>query len=721
MPFSRLPLFRRGLAAFLTTSLLTASLLATTPPAAVAAPVQPVTVWVDGKQLTLDPAPVIVQDRTLVPLRAIFSALGAQVGWDGNTRTVTATAPDGRYVRFQIGSRQACLSPACDRTVTLDVPAQIIADRTFVPVRFVAQALGATVQWDGARRAVIIQSPVAQVPAQPPAEPPPPPPAQSPLAILSVLPGQRITGVTTLRSDLQGTAARIKYILLDPATGRGPLLATGTDPEATYTWRPDPAYNGARILAAAVYDQQGRRIALAQVPVQVAVDTAVTVRGLTPNQVIQGTGGSVTLTADFGFVATRMAWSLVDPNSGAAYPIVDAVDPYAPFTWWPGVWSNGNWLVRATAYDRQGNPHHSAGIPVQVRMEPVTSIGGVQPQQTLTGPVTLRARVNYSAGRVQFRLADGTVLGDANDPAASFRWFPHPGQNGPQTIYLTVWDTQGMAREAQPVTVTVKVEPTLRLLGVGPRQVVTEPLQLRAEANVPLASLSFQLARAGSNDFVTVAGGPSPAATYTWDPTTMPEGEWQLRAVGAAPQGQLVTAPVVFRVYKGTVHGPRPATAREKFIEMISPWAVETFEDTGMSAALQVAQAVLETGYGQYVPVDKYSGQFSYNLFGIKGKGPAGSIISNTWEEYNGVAYRVDDYFRAYNSLEESWHDHQQFLLVPRPNGDRYAPFRAVMMDPVQGAWALRRTGYATDSRYALKLIDIMNRFNLYKLDEITP
>ena len=134
-----------------------------------------------------------------------------------------------------------------------------------------------------------------------------------------------------------------------------------------------------------------------------------------------------------------------------------------------------------------------------------------------------------------------------------------------------------------------------------------------------------------------------------------------------------------------------------------------------MSAALQVAQAILETGWGQSIPVDKYSGLFSNNLFGIQGTGPAGTVISNTWEEYNGVAFRIDANFRAYHSIEQSWGDHKNLLLVAA----RYQPFRDVMYDSNLGAWALKRAGYATDSQYPMKLMDIIMRFDLRKLDDV--
>ena len=111
---------------------------------------------------------------------------------------------------------------------------------------------------------------------------------------------------------------------------------------------------------------------------------------------------------------------------------------------------------------------------------------------------------------------------------------------------------------------------------------------------------------------------------------------------------------------------------------------------------------------------DKYSGQLSYNLFGIKGEGTAGSVIINTSEVYNGKLYRVDDKFRAYNNIEEGWADHKEFLKK-----ERYEPFREVMHDYTQGVWAIKRAGYATDPQYALKLMQLIKQYDLQELDRI--
>lgn len=107
---------------------------------------------VEGRPLTPAVPPQIVEDRTVVPVRVIGEALGAQVDWDGETRQVTITRR-GEVVVLTIDSTEALVN---GRPVTLSVAAQIIDDRTMVPLRFVGEAFGDTVDWDGETRTVRI-------------------------------------------------------------------------------------------------------------------------------------------------------------------------------------------------------------------------------------------------------------------------------------------------------------------------------------------------------------------------------------------------------------------------------------------------------------------------------------------------------------------------------------------------------------------------------------
>ena len=110
---------------------------------------------IDGQEQTYDVMPVIVNGRTLVPLRGIFETLGARVGWEDTTRTIIGSKGDKTIV-LQPDNTLASVS---GKEVTLDVPPQIISSRTMVPVRFISESLGAQVDWIGDTRTVTITSP----------------------------------------------------------------------------------------------------------------------------------------------------------------------------------------------------------------------------------------------------------------------------------------------------------------------------------------------------------------------------------------------------------------------------------------------------------------------------------------------------------------------------------------------------------------------------------
>ena len=117
-----------------------------------------ITVTLDGEVVDVEsygsPA-TIVEGRTLVPLRAIFEALGASVEWDNVTRTVTSEK-GADTISLTVGADTFYKN---DEPIELDVPAQIINDRTMVPARAIAEAYGVGVEWDAATRTVVLTSP----------------------------------------------------------------------------------------------------------------------------------------------------------------------------------------------------------------------------------------------------------------------------------------------------------------------------------------------------------------------------------------------------------------------------------------------------------------------------------------------------------------------------------------------------------------------------------
>jgi len=119
----------------------------------VAAFASDISVTLNGEAIDFaDQAPEIVEGRTLVPLRAIFEALGASVEWDQATKTVTSSMDDVT-IKLTIGDNNLYRN---GEAKVLDVPAQILNSRTMVPARAVAEAYGVDVQWDAVTRTVVL-------------------------------------------------------------------------------------------------------------------------------------------------------------------------------------------------------------------------------------------------------------------------------------------------------------------------------------------------------------------------------------------------------------------------------------------------------------------------------------------------------------------------------------------------------------------------------------
>ncbi len=107
---------------------------------------------VNGSPVTIDAAPVIVNGRTMLPIRFTAEALGAEVEWVETERKVIITKGDTNIVIF-IGSEYAYIN---GEAVKLDAAAFIEGNRTYLPLRFVAEALGADVVWDADARTVTV-------------------------------------------------------------------------------------------------------------------------------------------------------------------------------------------------------------------------------------------------------------------------------------------------------------------------------------------------------------------------------------------------------------------------------------------------------------------------------------------------------------------------------------------------------------------------------------
>ncbi|WP_085169031.1 glycoside hydrolase family 73 protein [Paenibacillus barengoltzii] len=141
------------------------------------------------------------------------------------------------------------------------------------------------------------------------------------------------------------------------------------------------------------------------------------------------------------------------------------------------------------------------------------------------------------------------------------------------------------------------------------------------------------------------------------------------------------------------------------FIQKIAPLAAANSKESGIPASLTIAQAILESNWG----TSRLAVQGN-NLFGLKGTGPAGSLILPTTEYRSGKAVVVNAAFRKYRSWAESITDHARLLSAPRYAG-------AIRKTGPEAARAVAAAGYATDPQYANKLIQLMNTYSLTQYD----
>ena len=106
----------------------------------------------NGEYMTFDVEPQLINDRTMVPLRAIFEKLGCDIQWIDETQTVIAKR-NGRTVTVTIGSNDATIT---GDPVYVDQPPVLIDGRTLVPLRFVSEAFGCKVEWEDATQTVFM-------------------------------------------------------------------------------------------------------------------------------------------------------------------------------------------------------------------------------------------------------------------------------------------------------------------------------------------------------------------------------------------------------------------------------------------------------------------------------------------------------------------------------------------------------------------------------------
>jgi LysM repeat protein len=156
-------------------------------------------------------------------------------------------------------------------------------------------------------------------------------------------------------------------------------------------------------------------------------------------------------------------------------------------------------------------------------------------------------------------------------------------------------------------------------------------------------------------------------------------------------------------VFTVTISSAVSQISREEYIERYQLLAIEEMNRSGIPASITMAQACLESGNGNSILSQK-----SNNHFGIKCKSTwTGKTVKHDDDEKN-------ECFRKYNSVEESFIDHSDFLMN---NPRYYSLFQLPPDDYVGWAHGLKKAGYATAGDYGHRLIKIIEEYQLYRLD----
>jgi len=182
----------------------------------------PIMLFVNGKQVASEVAPVIAEGRTLVPLRVIVDNLGRYVSWDEDNRRVIITKTADEMATLPSRARNSGdISIVVDgKEISSEVPPVIENGRTLVPIRVVAEGLGMKVAWDPALRQVSVDKPAADVPmvTQPPAE-------TQPDLVNIPFQNSPITSDASILGTAQASADQLKTLLMQKNPEAPPELA----------------------------------------------------------------------------------------------------------------------------------------------------------------------------------------------------------------------------------------------------------------------------------------------------------------------------------------------------------------------------------------------------------------------------------------------------------------------------------------------------------------
>jgi len=293
-----------------------------------------------------------------------------------------------------------------------------------------------------------------------------------------------------------------------------------------------------------------------------------------------------------------------------------------------------------------------------------------------------------------------------------------PGQAAPGGT-PTAWSAPPAAARPAPAAAVQATPVTASGRGGGQQSAQRQPRQMRQRASAgsqpPTPARTAGTAPTALTAPQTVAAAAAVPGTSNAAPVATLQEAQQGAAVipGLTTTAHRLSAgstanragPYTRHQPAAAVSAPLGGSAQQAFISQIAPGAIATQSKYGVPAAVTIAQAIDESGWGQSVLASK-----DHNLFGIKGAGPAGSDMLPTQEFQNGQIVSTIAPFRVYHNLAQSIDDHGKLLAT----SGYYSQSMAQRQNP--NAFAAALTGvYATDPGYGARLISLMQQYQLYR------
>lgn len=652
---------------------------------------------IDGNNVTKSASPIVKNRRTLVPLRFIGEALGKEVLWNNDEKSVTVSDENTSF-KLYIDSK---IIDNSDGTLKFtDVAPCIVNRKTYLPLRAIAELMNIGVGYDKASSTVTIDSSTYN-------------PVEESTTIVGLMPNQTINTKMNFSFVTNKNFAKAKLLLLNDKN-EGYIQDVKTSTAEALEFLPSLKDEGNKKLVLALYDANGNVIDATGAKINLSVLPRVTYSGVENGGFVQD---ELKITPDINFIASKMKAIISNLTTGKT-ETKDNLDPEGEFLFKPSYLDAGSYSIMLSAFDELGREHFGETKTFTMSINPYLNITGVPKDGVISGQVTLNAQRNFDVMRTDYVLRDPltgqeTVIESKSYGACKF--FPNINDAGQKEVFVRCIDASGKTMESEHKLVLIKGDSKLILEGVAPGGIVHKYVDLNAASNVGVNSVNYYIKNLRTGKTKTIAENVPYGQKFRYNVTKDDEGENEISVTGNQIDAFIKGESIKFRIYTGKIYTKQPLMAKDKFLDYTKKIARREFLRTDLSGAITTAQAILESGWGQSVPVDKYTGKFSNNLFGIKGSASNGTVTITTTEVYNNVRYTVDDKFRAYKSADESFRDHTELFFAKK----WYTPFRKVMFNDQRGVYAIKRCGYATDPSYPAKLKQIIDKYNLKELDKV--